>query len=471
MRRLLPLFAVALGVAGCPPLSDDYTIVASDASAGADGALGGSAGSTSGGSGGLGGIDASSGGTSGGAGDSGSDALADAGCDDCSQTCCGAQCVDLDLDPKHCGACGAACPSKRSCNFGKCASGWLATAAPPVGFEARVKAAATWTGSKVFIWGGADANGAELANGALYDPLDDSWTLIPTGPNTPSKRVLATAVATGSTVVVFGGGDNAGTVDYQDGAVFDLGTQSWSALAAAPSARRAPIGIWTGTQVLFFDGWDKTGAPVGGSMLFDPSSGWTNASTVNAPSPRSDVAWAASGTDLYLTGGRVSGTTKTDEAYGESLSTGDWTVLAKGPSSRYGSFGAWDGTRFVVWGGRDDATEKADGKALEGLTWSNLPPATGVASGRWLSRGRAGWAAGVAPKVVLFVGGIAGTSILMDGAVLDESSAPSAWKPVPEWPSKESHEWGVGVWTGAELFVWGGQSGNVLTLKGERYSP
>jgi len=311
----------------------------------------------------------------------------------------------------------------------------------------------------------------ELDTGALYDPMTDAWTLLPKGPATPSGRVLATAVSTGSSVIVWGGGNNAGSVDYADGASFDLATQSWSTIPDAPVALRAPIGVWTGTRALFWGGWDKANTPAAGSLWFDPSSGWATASTNGQPSARDSVAWGTSATDLFLSGGRIGALTKTDETFGQALSTGTWTSLPKGPSARYGAFGAFDGERFVVWGGRDEASSKTDGQTLTGTTWVSLPPSP--MAGRWQSRRRAGWAFAVAQRVVLFAGGLSVSpeTVLTDGTLLDASGSTAIWQPVSAWPSGESHEWGVGVWTGTELFVWGGQSANVLTLKGERYLP
>jgi hypothetical protein len=468
MRRALAVALLGAFAVACPPLSDDYSIVDDDGGVAGDASVGGTAGASSGG--GSGGLLAGAGGT---AGDAAADGPADAGCDDCAKTCCSNDCVDLDLDPKHCGACGETCPAKRTCNFGKCASGWIATSTPPTGFAARTKAASVWTGSRVFVWGGADANGAELDTGALYDPITDTWTSIPSGPNTPSKRVLATAVATGSSVIVFGGGDNAGTLDYSDGGVFDLASQSWSSIPAAPSARRAALGVWAGSRALFWGGWDKTGAPVPSTFYYDPSLGWSAATTSVDPSARGEVAWATSSSDLFLFGGLLSGTSKTDELYSESLQSGAWSVLPKGPSARYGAFGAWEGQSLVIWGGRDESNAMADGKTWDGSLWTDLPPAGAVVTPRWTSRRRAGWSASVAAGVVLFAGGLSTNpeTILTDGVVLDFTGTSPSWKSVPAWPSGERHEWGVGVWTGSELFVWGGQSGNILTLKGERYLP
>ena len=480
----MTVFAAATFVTACPPLSDDYEIVASGGSdpggsggvgAGAgSGGIAGAAGTGSaagaGGSGGALGGGGGSGGGVGGAGDAGSDA-SDAACGACdAMICCSGACVDLQTDPSHCGGCGNACSKGRACNFGKCAGGWVAMGASS--FAPREKTAHVWTGSRVFIFGGLDGVGAVLGDGALYDPLEPSaggWTLIPAGSGAPAPRQLATALDLGGSVLVFGGGGVASTVDFADGAVFDLASKSWSKIPDAPKARRAPVIAKRGTKVLVWGGWDGAGKPVTDTHVFDLAA--KNWSVITAePSARTDFAWAASTDHLYVYGGRVAGTNKTDEAHRALIDTGAWLVTAKGPSSRYSSFGAWDGARFWVWGGRDDNNPKADGSAFDG-TWSALG-ATNAPSARAAPHRQAGWTGKVADKVVLAAGGMTPTgTYLHNGGVYDGSGSTPKWSGVPDWPSGEDHAWGVGVWTGQELVLWGGRTGAALTPKGERFKP
>src|SRR6266446_5982250 len=37
-------------------------------------------------------------------------------------TACGDKCIELDVDPKNCGACGKACAAGEMCSAGKCAT-------------------------------------------------------------------------------------------------------------------------------------------------------------------------------------------------------------------------------------------------------------------------------------------------------------------------------------------------------------
>src|SRR5262249_52408162 len=153
-------------------------------------------------------------------------------------TCCGSECADLQTDHAHCGDCSTVCATGRSCASAGC-HGWATLAAPPSGFVAREKAAYVAVSGKVFIWGGADASGAALNTGALYDPKTDTWTLTAVNAKTPTGRVFANAVWTGTYVIVWGGRTPTGSADYKDGALYDPVGDQWSAMKAQTGSRSA----------------------------------------------------------------------------------------------------------------------------------------------------------------------------------------------------------------------------------------
>ena len=66
---------------------------------------------------------------------------------------------------------------------------------------------------------------------------------------------------------------------------------------------------------------------------------------------------------------------------------------------------------------------------------------------------------------------ISGSSdtLATDGATYTVQSG--EWSAIQSWPSAETHEYGIGVWTGDEFVVWGGRTQNVSTLTGERWAP
>jgi hypothetical protein len=395
---------------------------------------------------------------------------------------CGTQCVDPTTNASHCDGCNIDCGLGRTCVARQCTPPWVSTSVAPAGLTARSKAAYTFTNNEVFIWGGADAGGGALGSGALYNPAVDSWRLVASAPVLMWPRVLATAVWTGTVVVIWGGGDPAGTSDFQTGGVYDPATNTWKmmSLDQAPSARRAPRGVWTGSRVLFWGGWLRSGVPEDKAFLYDPNNDtWSQTSNSGTPPKLSDATSGFSGSSFFVYGGRPNGAGESSAFFRYQPATDAWAALAEGPSPRYGAFGAWDGSKFVVWGGRRGTgapVPLVDGGRYDpsGGTWSSVTT-SGAPSARHAAHRETGWAARIGGERTLFVGGYGGSPPLTEANVQHNggiyNSTTNGWSLTPTWPSGETHLWGVAVWTGSELVLWGGLVGGVPTKTGERFRP
>jgi N-acetylneuraminic acid mutarotase len=389
---------------------------------------------------------------------------------------CNLKCVNPETDADNCGACGNKCGPGRTCSGSTCTPKWVATAAAPGGFVAREKAAYTAMGSKVFIWGGNNAAGQALSDGAIYDPATDTWTTIATA-GAPSARVLATAVWTGSVVVVWGGGDVGNNADYSSGSRYDPVTNTWSAMTnmGAPSGRRAPHGFWTGTRVLYYSGYDRQGTALSAPYLYDPVNNvWSNTTNTNRPPGYSDRTVGWSGALLIAYGGRNGGafTGINDTHTYEPPPADDWLQRQDGPTSRYGAMGTWDGTYLVAWSGMSNSIRN-DGRMYNPInnTWTNMGTA-GDPTYRYAIHRQTGWANRLKPRVTLLVGGFNGTNnYLTDGGIYNSTT--NAWSAVSGWPSGTSHLWGAAVWTGTEFVIWSGRLGtnSTLTAAGDRFVP
>ena len=318
--------------------------------------------------------------------------------------------------------------------------------------------------------------GAALGNGAIYDPTLDTWKYLPVDPGSPSPRIMATAVWTGNAsnkVIVYGGTDATGDMVYRDGAVYDGLDNSWAKLPPNPmiSKRSAPFGYWDGTRAVFFGGLNGTTAVVPLADRFDLKT-WSISTNNGDPGLLGFSAIAFDGTVMYLQGG-VIGSARQDKVYAYTSSTDNWASLSKSLSARTGAFGAWDGAHFVVWGGQDDVGLRDDGKTMSGMSWSDMA-SPALLSARRVAFRRSGWAFQVAPGVIAMLGGQTSISGGNDVLATDGASyavASGQWTAIPSWPSEESHEYGIGVWTGEEFVLWGGRHQNVSTLTGERWAP
>jgi hypothetical protein len=149
---------------------------------------------------------------------------------------------------------------------------WTAIPASGV-IAARRGHSAIWTGSRMLVWGGLDANANPLATGASFNPANGQWTAL-TNTGAPSARFGHTAIWTGSKMIVFGGStselvDN--TTVRNDGAVYDPATDTWTALptTGAPQPRFAHDAVWTGFEMVVFGGEDL--APLISAAAYNPA--------------------------------------------------------------------------------------------------------------------------------------------------------------------------------------------------------
>jgi len=366
------------------------------------------------------------------------------------------------------------CNAPRSCMASQCSNGWVPMSAPPTGFVGRWRATAIAMGSSVFIWGGSDSTGNVLDSGAIYDTTSDAWTPIAKDANTLTARVFATAVWTGSLVIVFGGSDASGANVYKDAAIYDPAKNAWTAIAPAAKQRSMPLGFWDGTRAVFYGGVGATAAAVSGADRFDLST-WTSSTATNDPGAILSCAYAWNGDTLFLQGGILGGM-RTDKVSAYASTTDVWTTPPKNMTARSNAFGVWDGARFVVWGGRNDLALLGDGKSFNGTTWTALASANAPTLRMAVPR-RHGWAFQTSPGQIAIFGGQTSLqgqgTFATGGATYDVVNA--KWTTADSWPSGETHDYGVGVWTGSEFVLWGGRTGNgtnpPATLTGERWSP
>ncbi len=189
------------------------------------------------------------------------------------------------------------------------------------------------------------------------------------------------------------------------------------------------------------------------------------------PSKVVHAAAAFTGSDLYVSGGRADngGISAGSNVY--SVVNNKWAALTTGPSARYGALGAWDSSGFVVWAGRDDANAFNDGQRYDpsATSWAAVTQG-GAPAVRHAPWRESGWAARISSNTVLFLGGLdASGKPQTDGGIY--GSTGDTWTSVPDWPSKEDHRFGAGVWAGGEFVLWGGLHKGTPTTTGERFRP
>ncbi len=134
---------------------------------------------------------------------------------------------------------------------------WTGTTTTAGAPSARDGHVSLWTGSQMLVWGGFDG-GMYVGTGGAFDVASGAWSAI-TDTGAPSGRQNSAAVWTGSQMFVWGGcgGDSCFTT-LDDGGVWIPGENggAWEAIPSGvvASQRIGATAVWTGSQVIVWGG-------------------------------------------------------------------------------------------------------------------------------------------------------------------------------------------------------------------------
>ncbi len=144
------------------------------------------------------------------------------------------------------------------------------TSLPAVGIAGRRSHSAVWTGEEMLIWGGLTSAGV-TNTGASYQPTANSWSLLPTN-NAPVARYAHTAVwAEPPGQMIVWGGDNLAFA-FSSGGMYDPLAAKWITMTnAAPLApRQGHVAVWTGSEMITFNGSAHDGTAYDTGAAFRP---------------------------------------------------------------------------------------------------------------------------------------------------------------------------------------------------------
>ena len=243
--------------------------------------------------------------------------------------------------------------------------------------SARFGHTATWTGTEMVVWGGVDYTGSNHLNfsdGARYNPTLDTWTPMATN-SLLAGRYLQTAVWTGSKVIVWGGTAvyNATNSSFGDGALYDPVLDSWTATSTngAPSPRYEHTAVWTGTEMIVWGGYSVTGVHwFGDGARYNPvTDTWTATTATAAPAARYDHTAVWTGTEMIIWGGYGGSYLNTGGRYNPSSDSWQVTTSTGAPGGREVPMAVWDGAEMIVCAGQNATTYFND-------TFTYTPPTT-----------------------------------------------------------------------------------------------
>lgn len=328
---------------------------------------------------------------------------------------------------------------------------------------ARYRHTAIWDDvrSEMIVFGGFDGTAA-LGDGARYNPGTDTWTAL-SSTNAPSARYGHTAVWTGSAMIIWGGWD--GTTLTNDGASYDPATDTWTALDGlmAPTARYGHTAVWSGTDMVIFGGNldANNGRDDGGS--YNPGTDtWVAVdSAAGIPGGRDGhtAVWTNSG--MLVWGGYNGGTSlKTGASF---VAPATWNVSPEPnfPEGRQYHTALWDSAnnRMLVWGGytRDDQWHNTGATYVQNLSsWNDMSTAS-APDGRW--NHSAVW---TGTNMIVWGGrmGVGGTQFHMSGGLFNPDS--NTWTATQTSGAPSARANHTAVWTGTAMIIWGGTDGTAL---------
>ena len=249
----------------------------------------------------------------------------------------------------------------------------------------RTKFSMVWDSShqKLIVFGGINGINVQ-ASGGVYDLVTDSWTATPSQ-GAPTKRLAHMAVwvlpkvgMPNGYMAVFGGTD---TFDwFRDGALFDPVNNTWLAInnqpgtqggAPPPQALESSSAVRYGDSMFLWGGWDGGTYYAGGHFLrpsVKPGGYWYTINNQGAPAGRAGhVSLYPDFYGIFVWGGCGGQACSTVYADGgvwtQGPGGGKWENFPADPalSARRDTAAVWTGQEAIVWGGITGTTPLGDG--------------------------------------------------------------------------------------------------------------
>jgi N-acetylneuraminic acid mutarotase len=356
--------------------------------------------------------------------------------------------------------------------YGDCTlpKGWIKMAAAPATLDARYNATGVWTGTEAIIWGGYGtyvSPSYTKRTGAAYNLGGNSWRAIALPPAAITGRHLHSAVWSGTKMLVWGGYD---TTYKADGAVYDPTGDSWVMMTASPLPARQNHGaVWSTTtnEMLVWGGYGScTSTYCNDGAAYDPA---TNAWTAIPAAPiaarwKHSMVWT--GTEMIVWGGQgATGYLRDGARYDPK--TKIWIKFADPPAElegRVDNAAVWSGKELIVWGGVGNYVSPTYGKSdgaryLPGGSWTRFTVPMDDIFGPGTQATRYAVQAWFGNgKLFVWSGGLgtsSSSSISQAGGAMFDP-ATDKWTTLDTMGAPANRARATVVWTGKEAIIWGG---------------
>ncbi len=321
--------------------------------------------------------------------------------------------------------------------------------------------------------------GAEFSSPTVLIGGSDSpavnGTVCPIVGTPTSTQIICTVPsgAIGPADVIVKNGDNQVSSNHASAPKFIYDGQAWVTMSSSPLSGVSKIQssvVWTGSQMIV---WGGTMSVQVGAMYDPITDSWTSTPvTANTPTPRQDHTAVWTGREMIVWGGQAhEGSSYPAVNNGGRFDpvSQTWikTTTTGAPSPKMMHVAVWTGKHMLVWGGSSgsaapggmyDPSKDANGNSVNAWTaMSTTNAPTGYSIGYWA--GNIGVWTG---KELVVWGGdggscFAGTDV---GGRFDPYDGPNGtWRSTTMAGAPTKRQGHSMVWTGREVLVWGGISG------------
>ncbi len=330
---------------------------------------------------------------------------------------------------------------------------------------------AVWTGSEMFVWGGASlTSGNALNTGGLYDPVLDTWRVISTLDGPPAAAQPHAAVWTGSEVLTWGPAGR-----------YDPVADSWSAISTvgAPPERSGDTAVWQVNWMGVHGGRneDYCDSTSGSTIGYHPSTDtWIPGAT--SQTRRAEHAAVATDVGMFVWGGEIRSIHEYEyyapecsrglDATGGQIIPGPSITTQDAPEPRTLPSAVWTGREAIVWGGVSGYYNVESSVSTGGVynrpngVWRetptlNAPSARDGHTAVWTGNEMIVWGGRFSDRYETL-------EVFGDGRRFDPFLG--EWFSVTTVGAPVARDGHTAVWTGSEMIVWGGSAAG-----GARYAP
>lgn len=236
----------------------------------------------------------------------------------------------------------------------------------------------------------------------------------------------------------------------------------------APAARSSLAYAWTGTKLFIFGGSGAAGNLHDGALYTPSTNTWSPITTSGAPANTNTLDFTAvwTGTKVIVWGDRSSTEGGIYDPAAITWTTGG-TATTGAPVPRYNHSAIWTGSKMIVWGGNDQSSGALNSGGV-------FNPSSGT-NGTWTPTSASPLAARMGHTAVwtgtdmIIWGGVYGT-YYGDGARYNPST--DTWATISNVNAPSARVQHVAIWTGNKMIVWGGRDANGVALQdGGMYDP